>query len=351
MRLLVYMKLHNTQVDNIEVSYTEKGECITHSVVETICNIVIEYRNRSADSIRSILPSPHSELILGTVLGINDIKMNPTFNDVLVSTGTIHVVVVSGYNISLINSLIMSLIGSKRMLRDLSISIAGTFIYALITGFGIPAVRAWIMGSIVSISRYSTRKINGLFLLLISAYVMVMISPKIIEDISFHLSFLATLSLMLFSPPIEEFILVLKSKNLKHADKSVKTNGITGDLITTLAAQVLVWPYISYKFGRVSLISPLVNALILWTIPLVTIFGGILLVISYLSQLTAYILSWPVYIPADIFIRTIYFFGRFAYSSVSFEMNIAGLVLYYILIFMILVHYKRRSKHKLGERT
>src|SRR3989338_6598523 len=62
-----------------------------------------------ASQVRKVFPSPHSELLLGLTIGLNDLKKVSRFNDVLLATGTIHVVVVSGYNINLVFNLIISI--------------------------------------------------------------------------------------------------------------------------------------------------------------------------------------------------------------------------------------------------
>ena len=54
------------------------------------------------------MPSPHAELVLGMVLGIDNFDQLPKFKDTLKRSGTVHVVVVSGFNISLVYA---SLIG------------------------------------------------------------------------------------------------------------------------------------------------------------------------------------------------------------------------------------------------
>src|SRR4030042_4467734 len=64
-------------------------------------------KNLSVNQARKYLPSPHSELLLGMVIGLDDLGKVTHFKDMLIATGTIHVLVVSGFNISLVFNMVM----------------------------------------------------------------------------------------------------------------------------------------------------------------------------------------------------------------------------------------------------
>src|SRR3989344_9310984 len=80
-------------------TYGCSGDAAGRGVGESAAkpDLLSSIRNSAGDHVRRYLPSPHSELLLGMLLGIDDLKKTPRFNDVLKLTGTIHVVVVSGY--------------------------------------------------------------------------------------------------------------------------------------------------------------------------------------------------------------------------------------------------------------
>lgn len=296
---------------------TNSKKTVLQKIIE---NYTFKFRKSAARKIKKYFPSPHSELLLGLIFGINDLNKVPTFNDVLRSTGTIHVVVVSGYNISLVFTLVIGLLGSKYKLRNLITALVVTLVYAVIAGFDPPVVRAYIMGSIVAIAKIYGRLLSGLKVLTFSALLMLVIAPSFILSLSFQLSFLATLGLILYSPFFE---VVFPSSNV-----------LVKDLVATLSAQVLVWPLISVKFEQVSLISPIVNALILWTIPLATILGG---VFAFLMMFEGLLPSLPkvfyfiAIVPHDIFVRAVYFFSYTPYSVIHFKPSSMFIYTYYIL--------------------
>lgn len=278
-----------------------------------------DFRTKATKIARKYLPSPHSELLLGITLGMNDLKKIPTFNDVLRGVGTIHVVVVSGYNISLVFSLIVALIGSQYQFKNLAIAQIVTFFYALLSGFEPPVIRAWIMGSIIAWGKYYGRGLGALKVLIFSVLVMLLINPGFLLSLSFQLSFLATLSLVLYSDLFTSLLRFLPESTLKT------------DLIATLSAQVLVWPLISHVFGTVSVVSPLVNALTLWTIPLSTIVGGALLLGSFVISLPR-VVWYLVYAPLDIFVLICEFFSKSSYAVFDLKISTPLFGLYYVLV-------------------
>ncbi len=276
------------------------------------------------------LPSPHSELLLGMTIGADYFYLVPKFKKMLRDTGTIHVVVVSGYNVSLVYNSLIRLLGSPYKARNLVIGVLATLFYALISGFEPPVVRAWIMGSVIALGKYYGRKLDVLQVLLFTALLIIAVGPSYLFSLSFQLSFLATLSLVLFEKRISKKVLsVFRGKS-----------ALTEDLSATLAAQVLIWPYLSYKFSQISVISPLVNALILWTVPLSTILGGIFLLTSGISVISQAI-SIIVFVPLDLFVALIKLFSHVEHSVIDFEFGLPMLLIYYVL----LVVYLRKTRN------
>ncbi len=99
---------------------------------------------------RKVLPSPHSELILGMVIGLDEFGEVPIFKQMLKDTGTIHVVVVSGFNITLVFSLVQKFLGSKYKMKNMLMSQFVVLFYSLLSGFDPPVVRSLVMGSIAA---------------------------------------------------------------------------------------------------------------------------------------------------------------------------------------------------------
>jgi competence protein ComEC len=287
--------------------------------------------NRARELCWRLLPSPHSELVLGMVIGVDDFHRLPQFKDMLISTGVIHVVVVSGFNINVVSELVGRLIGSTYKLRNLLLSLATTLGYAFLTGFDPPVVRSWVMISILHLGKYHGRALEQVPLLIFTASILGIITPKILFSLSFQLSFVSTLGLVLFETPV--------SRLLKKF--SAHPGVLLADLSSTVAAQLLVWPIISYSFGRVSLFSPLVNMLVLWVVSFTTLLGGLFIVVGFFSLSLARIISFPVYFLLDYFVQYVTFFGNAGMQGLALQVGVRFLVIYYAFLFLLLKFFPR----------
>lgn len=292
-----------------------------------------EFKMRTTHMVRNRLPSPHSELLLGMTVGIDRLYEIPKFKIMLRDTGTIHVVVVSGYNVTLVYNAIIKILGSPYKTKNLALAIAGTFVFSVISGFEPPVVRAWFMGSVIAFGKFYGRRIKALNVLLFTGLVMAVINPVYIYDLSFQLSFLATLSLVMFEQNISTIL-----------HKFIKARGVLlEDLTATLSAQLLIWPYLSYKFGQISLISPVINAMILWTVPIATIIGSVYLILGYISTTIGKLLATFVYIPLDFFVYWVEYFSKFKKLVLEYQLPLPMLIAYYTGL--LIVYSKRRKEN------
>lgn len=260
-----------------KISKVEKFEIIkTKDVLSGIRKKILEFYNKA-------LPEPHSSLIAGVVLGSKDLPTS--FFESLKKTGTMHVVVASGMNVTLVAGfLINTLTAFINRRKAIPLALVGIWIYSLISGFNAPIIRAAIMGSIALFAQETGRLYQSSKTLFLTAGLMLFIRPSWISDLGFILSFLATTSLILFSRPIEN--------KLKFVPSLIR-EGFT----TSLAAQIGVAPVIYLTFGQFNILSPFINALVLWVVPLITVIGmvsGILaLALFPIGTLFLY-LSYPL---------------------------------------------------------
>ncbi len=219
--------------------------------------------------INSYLSEPEASLLVGMLFG-QTAGFSPSFYQALLKTGTIHVVALSGMNLTiLINFIARICYPLGRRLASL-VSIAAVVGFIFFVGPSPTIVRAGIMAGLSLLAVFFGRQANVFLSLFLAACLMVLFRPAIVKDLSFQLSFLSTLG-----------ILVLAGEPLAEKPASSRLAGLTGNLKriswenlrTTLAAQIATLPIIVFTFGRVSLISPLTNLLTGWVVNWVMILG------------------------------------------------------------------------------
>jgi competence protein ComEC len=208
------------------------------------------------------LPEPHAALVSGIVLG-SKANMPQDFWEKLKLTGTAHVVVASGMNVTFVTSFLLnSLVHFMNRRKAVIIALSGAWVYVVLSGFDAPLVRAAVMGSIAFGAQGLGRVSIALRALFYSAAAMILIKPDWIYDLGFILSFVATLSLIVFEPKV--------SRLLSKVPFVLKK-----DLSTTIAAQIGVAPILYISFGNFNLFSPIINSLILFTIPPIMVIGAV----------------------------------------------------------------------------
>lgn len=275
-------------------------------------------REAITEAVRSSLPEPHASLLLGIILGVKS-GFPRDFYEALRMTGTLHVVVVSGFNITvIINTLAQLLVFIPLRLRFF-ITLLLITAFVLLVGVNPPVVRAAIMGSIALLGTVLGRPNDALRAFLLAVILMLIFQPSWVGELSFQLSFLATLGLIVVFPLL---------------DKALPGKGfLRSDLLTTLAAQITVWPLLAFKFGTISLISPVVNTLVLWTVPIITYTGLVTSTIGLLIRDVSHLILIPVRLFLEYFIGIVNWFAslRIGYFEVS-PFSMAALVFYFLVL-------------------
>ncbi len=253
-------------------------------------------RERIIDFFQKSLPSPYSSLVTGIVLGSKE-GILPSFWEKLKKTGTAHVVVASGMNVSLVASfLFLFLIPVVGRQKAILFSLFGIWVYAVLAGFDAPIIRAALMGSLAFTALALGRQYDTLRILFLTFFAMVIFNPYWIFDVGFILSFVATLSLVLFSGKVDRLLKFIPSF-------------VRQDFSTTISAQILVSPILYFTFGYFSIYSFLVNGLVLWTVPLITVFGMLISFISLLLPSLASVLVFIIYPLTFWFVEIVRFFA------------------------------------------
>lgn len=253
-------------------------------------------RKKLIDFFQENLPTPESSLVAGVTIGSKS-GIPQSFWENLKKTGTAHVIVASGTNVTMVANFLISiliLIISRR--KAIFIALIGVWIYCLLAGLEAPIIRAGIMGSIIFLAQATGRLYDSFKALLVTAAIMLFLFPGWIIDVGFILSFAATGSLILFGTKINKKL---------HFVPAFFREGLS----TSLAAQIGVAPILFVVFGQFNILSPAINALVLWTIPIIMLIGGVSviigLIIPFLGKI-ALLLSYPL---AHYFVIVINFFG------------------------------------------
>lgn len=251
-------------------------------------------RKWAVTRLEQTLPEPESSLAVGILLGVKR-RMPQEFYNALVKTGTLHIIAASGFNVMVVGGALMALaVRVVGRAGGIGVGVVGIWLYVLLAGGSASVVRAGVMGSLTLMAYYWGRPSEARRLLWVTVGVMLLFNPLYIVDIGFQLSITATAGL-LYMPFNKQSPMTNKQTIGTNNPISKIINGLAIDyLYPTLAASVATAPILWWHFGRVSLISPLVNLLILPVVPLVMLLSGVTLVVPWAGYLAYVPLWWMV---------------------------------------------------------
>lgn len=265
--------------------------------------------NPFASIINSLLPEPQAALANGIIFGVKA-QIPRDLYTALIDTGTIHIVVLSGMNISILISLIakITLFLGRKISSLLTICLIALFVWFV--GGQPPIIRAAIMGSFSLLAINFGKQYWGLLSLVLASLIMLLYDFSLVKNISFQLSLLATFGILL----------------TQGREESQSKRGLIGQLIylvrenlrLTLSAQIMTLPVILYNFQRVSIIAPIANLAIQWVIQPIMILGLVTSIIGWVWRPLGIIPAWFTYVPLTYLIAVVEWLAKVPYASVNF---------------------------------
>ncbi len=250
-------KLFPTRGNNLaSVSFAEL------QVLRRDSSWINQLRREFAAGMQSALPEPVASFGLGLLIGQRNTLPDET-SEQLRHVGLTHIIAVSGYNLTIIVMACRRLLAKRSKFQATVACLALAGLFLLITGSSPPIVRAAIISMLSIGAWYYGRSIKPLVLLLLAAALTVLANPIYLwGNVSWYLSFLAFFGVLVLAPLITKRFI---------GDKEPKV--LTGILIESACASMMVIPYILFIFGEMSLISLPANLLVIPFIPLAMLLG------------------------------------------------------------------------------
>ncbi len=270
-----------------------------------IKTILYKIKNGFIENISRVIPEPEASLFEGIELGAKSSIDKATSNAFRIS-GLSHIVALSGYNITIVAGAIMRALSFLPKMAGLSTGIIGIILFVIMSGSSSTAIRAGIMALIVILSQMTRRNYRVGRALIVAALAMILVNPKILVfDISFELSFVATVAIIYVAP-------ILKNKFSWITEKY----GLRDIVSSTISAQILVLPLILCKMGMLSFFALPANILVLAFVPAVMFFGFVTGMLGFIWALLSIPFAWITFIFLFYMIHVAEFFANLPFSSV-----------------------------------
>jgi competence protein ComEC len=306
------------KIDYANVEYISSG----HG--NFIKSVLYKFKNSFIDNLNKSIRSPESFLLSGIILGSKN-SMDKNLSEMFRVVGLSHIIVLSGYNISIISNAIMKFFYFLPYNLGFWGGILGVILFVIMSGASSTAIRAGIMALIVIVAKVTHRNYQAGRALLVAGFLMILVNPKILVfDLSFQLSFLATFAIIYLAPILKDRFYFI-----------TENFGIREIVASTLSAQILVLPLILYKMGTLSIFALPVNILVLGFIPTVMFLGFLTGIVGFMNILLALPFAWMSWFLLAYIIKISEIFASIPYSSVHISwFSEIFMVISYIIIFL-----------------
>ena len=189
-------------------------------------------------------------------------------NNAMLKTGTVHILVVSGFNIGVVSATLLTLLKVLRLRRQIRLLLAAALliVYCFLCGASAPVARATVMGLVFLLGQWLQRDPDIYNSLGLAALAILFASPRQLFDAGFQLSFASVASIAFLYPRLKVFLRLerLAFKPLRYLAEAG---------LVSFSAWMGTAGLIAYYFRIISAVTVLANIMIVPLSALVTLSG------------------------------------------------------------------------------
>ena len=258
--------------------------------------------------INSYLPEPHASLLNGIIFGVS-LHTSQEFYQQIRIVGLLHIVVLSGTNITILAAIIATLTKKFGKFISILLTILMIIIFIIFVGPQAPIIRAGIMGILTLVAILYGRKSTALYSLFLSLLMIIIFKFDWISTISLQLSYGATLGIILFGTTITKPSTGFLTNFFNDFKKEIRLS---------LSAQIFTIPIIFLYFKQISLIGIISTAFVSPLITPLMIFGFATAVLGKIHFSLGLIPSYICYIMLDYMVKVIEILSKIPFGYFKF---------------------------------
>jgi len=303
------------------------------------------FRSMISRTLSEVLPEPQASLSQGIILGMRS-NIPPAVRSDFAHTGTAHLLAISGLHLSIIAGISLSLgiwfFGRRRYVY-VWMALGTIWFYTMLTGMHPPVLRGAIMASLFLTTELLGRQRSANVALAFAASIMVGITPRILWDASFQMSFMAMAGLIFFFPLLQPLFRKVVTVILGEEGVVVPVaNFIADSLSVSLGAIIAVWPLIAYYFDIVSPVAPLATLFALPALPGIIISGAMAGIIGIVFLPVAQIIAWFSWLFTSWMLLVVNLFSVFPYIEAG-AFKVPMVLVYYSVLVLVIWFIRNRS--------
>ncbi|HIK53813.1 MAG TPA: ComEC/Rec2 family competence protein [Synechococcales cyanobacterium M55_K2018_004] len=231
-------------------------------------------------------------LVSAMLLGKGAVDVDFDLRDLFSRVGLAHALAASGFQVSLLLSILLRLTGKLRQSVAIALCAASLLLYIGLTGLEPSVVRAGLMGGAVLLGLAMQRSVKPLGSLLAVGTLILIVNPLWIWDLGFQLSFLATLGLLVTAPILDKWF-------------DWMPPAIASLISVPLAAYIWTLPIQLYAFGIVSPYSIALNMGTALLITLISLGSGVSALAALIYPKAGSLLAMALLLPTEVLVHLV----------------------------------------------
>jgi competence protein ComEC len=286
---------------------------------------------RFSTGMRNALPEPLASFGLGLLIGLRSAMPQDILNQ-LTAVGLVHIVAVSGYNLTILVRGV-SRLKVRSKYQKTAISLTLIFVFVMVTGFSASIVRAALVSSLSLWAAYYGLRIKPVVLISFAAALTGLVNPFYVwGDLSWYLSFLAFFGILVIAPTIQARLFRRKPKIL------------TAVLIETLSAELMTLPLIMMSFSQLSIVSLLANVLVVPLVPFAMLLSSVAAGAGALMPQVAGWIAWPAVLLLDYMLEIVRLLASVPSALMQISISSTFMLGFYAILLIVIINMRRRSK-------
>ena len=327
------------QRENIYTIFYQQNFEFIETKPNKIKQISLKVRDSIENRIDKFFKGSISAILKSMVTG-NKSLLDKDIKEDFINTGLIHILVISGLHIGFCAAIFMfcfKLFGLKLNYIYL-FTIPTLFFYTLLTGANPPAIRAAIMFSCLLTALMLNREPLIYNALALAALIILIFNPQSLFTASFQLSFLATFGIVYLYPKFSVCFGKIKNKYISF---------IWDIVCVTLSAQIALIPLLIFYFGKISIISFILNLIIVPIVPIVIALFFAFYISTFISCYISLTISLLLSYILKFILCIINYSASLDYSVVFFVVPSVAMMDFYYFSIYIMLEFKNKKTFSL----
>lgn len=304
------------------------------------------FREFLLERFASMYSEPAASFLSGLLFGVQP-NFFPETKEIFLRTGLLHILVVSGSNVSMLIVFLNFVFCFIRRQQRIYFLVPFVAFYIGLSGFSPPAIRAGIMGFLMIFALTGGRLKSGRRFLILAAVGMILFDPAYLQDLSFLLSVSATSGVLFLFPVLQKLVQEFYARFHERVFVGYIVRFLDSFLgqifLLTISVEIMSLPILFY-FEEFSVIAPFTNMLFLPFVPFFLLAGFASLFLPFLSSFLEFLIR--------IFFVLVGAFSRIPFATLPVpKFSWFFIILYYLLLGVFLFRRDKSGRCSSADRV